>query len=446
MTLRSDSRIPRRETFRFAGCDWVLETDSDAVADSVRRALPATPGPPQAEFLLKLNLGRGDSPCWPTPLFRGRDHIVVAAYGPDDVMVFDLDERSVTGTVSASVAADAEIWKRLLIPVIIGVASASAGIAPLHCATLVRNGRGLHISGVSGAGKSTLTAALASRGFSVLADDWTYFSAGGGSLMAHGLPVPLKLLADASNFFLQLAGRAPAPSLNGELAYELDPALFGCTRVHSCIPERLVFLRRTPGAAWSVSRVAEEEVARQFQPALERLPEFLQAERRQQFELIRLFARLPAHVVSCSGAPFEIADRMTEWLHSGCATTQAEVCGRLPAQFEVEDLMRRFVPVPCSIEASVPGGVCRIHTNVAAITDAPDLLRETLPPDLYLHDWTVVEDAASWPEMNWRNDRFTVAARRDLGLRLSDHARKRSFVYLAPSGAARLSLLVSTPG
>ena len=437
----------RREIFRFAGCNWVLETTSHELCESVGSALPMTDVSAEPEFFLKLEVGRHNARLWPGPLFRGRDHLVVAAYGPDDVMVVDLEEHSVTGTVSPIVAADHALWQRLFIPVIVGVASAAVGIAPLHCATLVKNGRGLHLSGVSGAGKSTLTAALATRGFSVLSDDWTYFSARGESLIANGLPVPLKLLADATNFFPQLANVAPAPSLNGELAFEFDPVkTLGSTRVHSCVPERLVFLQRTANLAWQVRRVAPEEVMRQFRPALERLPQFLGAERRRQLDIIRLFSQVPAYAIRCNGLPREIADRILDWMESGFAVTDAELCRHLPVQFEVPDVMRRFVPTPFSVPLSVGAGFTRMLTNNKAIASAPHLLSGSLPPELRQHEWTVVEDSAVWPEMNWQSGRFSVHGRRDVGLRVSDHARRRSFVYLAPTAAAKLSELVASVG
>src|ERR1043165_9440519 len=158
--------------------------------------------------------------------------------------------------MSRALAQDSQYLRRVIVPVMIGVVSASVGVAPLHCATLVRGGLGLHISGLSGAGKSTLAYALAQRGFELLSDDWTYFHHCPEGLEASGLPVPIKLLPETHPFFPELHTHPSARSLNGELAYEIDiHSSRSPRRAYSYSPRRLFFYRRAPGVSATFTRL-----------------------------------------------------------------------------------------------------------------------------------------------------------------------------------------------
>ena len=185
-------------------------------------SLPVEPALSAVEGLRQGGDFLGGKPPWPQPYFRGRDHLVLAVYG-GGAMLFDLVGRRALGVFSTAMARDEDYWRRVIFPVALGVITAAIGVTPLHCATLVREGRGLHICGLSGAGKSTLSVALAQRGFALLSDDWTYFSRNGSDVQAYGVPVPIKLLPAAQQFFPELLRLAPAVSLNGELAFEVDP-------------------------------------------------------------------------------------------------------------------------------------------------------------------------------------------------------------------------------
>lgn len=404
----------------FAGCDWVVKTNSDAVRDSFRQSMPPSSTPSESTCSIRIDVSAGVTPRWAKPLFRGRENLVVAAYGPDDVMVFDLAERTVTGTVSRDFANDAAFWKRVVVPVIVGLVSPVVGIAPLHCATLVRGGLGLHISGVSGAGKSTLTAALAVRGFSVLSDDWTFFTRAGHALLASGLPVPLKLLHDGVRFFPRLQTLSPSESLNGEMAYEFDPEeVLGASRAFTCVPARLIFLQRVAHVDWCVRRVSKNEVARQFGPALDRIPDCFRDARSRQLAIIGALARYPAYLLITNRDPHETADRLRHWFDNGAHPTEDKVCEHLPAQFEVPDLMRRFAPA----------------RNVA---DVPDLLPESLKVHgCAQHSWTVIDDETQWHDFCWRTPRFSVVAKAQLGCLISDHVARLSILFAPPSNLIR---------
>ena len=440
-----DIRI--RETFGFGGCRWELVTNSHALAESVRWSLPAVDGTGAQAFRLELQVdeGRGARRL-ESPYFRGRDHLVMAAYSNADAMLFDLRRHFAAGRFSPGFAADREYWRRVVVPVLIGVASAPAGIAPLHCATLVRGRRGLHIFGLSGAGKSTLSVALAKRGFALLSDDWTYFSRQADSLWATGLPVPIKLLPEARRFFPELAQHTPAPSLNGELAFEVDPAeTFQVRRLYSCQPGRVVSFQRIQGAAPAWKRVSPDEVEGQLRPALERIPGCLTRARSIQHQVIAELAQVPAYSLVCDGTPQEIADEIIAWLDGESECDDA--AGHMPpsAPCDVPDLMRRFVPAPFAADFWLAGRRVRIDTDMAVVHEKAGHIAELLSRRYrgQLH-CTIIQDSARCPDLSARTGNGCIyRAIAGLGCILAEESSGRVVAFISPACAATTTTLES---
>ncbi len=305
----------------------------------------------------------GCKPPWPQPYFRGRDHLVLAVYG-GGAMLFDLVGRRALGVFSAAMARDEDYWRRVIFPVALGVIAAAIGVTPLHCATLVREGRGLHICGLSGAGKSTLSVALAQRGFALLSDDWTYFSRNGSDVEAYGVPVPIKLLPPAQQFFPELLRLAPAVSLNGELAFEVDPAaVFSAGRAFTCTPQRFIFLDRRHGATAQWLRLSPAQVENQFRPALERMPDCLRSARDGQHEIISSLGQVESWLLICGGDPHQIAAEIDAFTASPPANPQF-AAGSISSHFEIPDLMCRFVPAPFTADLAANGTSIRLETNL----------------------------------------------------------------------------------
>lgn len=361
-----------QELFGFAGSVLRIETNSSAVLSAARSVFTASPAERAPRFDFNLFVAPASSsavrePAWPQPYFRGRDHLVIAVYGGGAIL-FDLLGRRAIGLFSEAMASDQHYWRRVIFPVAVGVISASLGVVPLHCAALVRHGRALLISGLSGAGKSTLAMALAQRGFSLLSDDWTYFALRQGRPCAYGLPVPIKLMPDAQRFFPELQTLTPTMSLNGELAFELDPAApFSPPRVYSCTPERIVFLSRRHDAArphWV--RLAPAQVESQFSPALERIPDCLRSARRTQHRIISRLSAIDAYSLLCSGSPRQIAEEIDRFVNSKTPSVEQDPAG-LPAHFEIPDLMRRFTAMPLTASIMLNGISLRVETDIPAV-------------------------------------------------------------------------------
>ncbi|HXW13914.1 MAG TPA: hypothetical protein VEN79_05330 [Terriglobia bacterium] len=170
------------------------------------------------------------------------------------------------------------------------------------------------LGGDAGAGKSTLAVTLALNNFGFLSDDWTYFSRSGSAAQAWGLPTPVKLLPDAVKYFPQLTEAQIAPSLNGELAYEVDPVeVFGVDRSLSCEPKWLVFVEPTGGARMSFRRISSDDAFRRFAEELEELPADISNMRKQQLLTIRALTNRECWVLQHRLPPAVVAEKLAEF-------------------------------------------------------------------------------------------------------------------------------------
>jgi hypothetical protein len=256
-----------------------------------------------------------DSPAESRTHFRGVRHLVFAMLQPNSFVAYDLLRKQVRGVVSSAAARDHTFWKTQLLPITVGILGTTLGVAPLHCACLTRNGDGLLLAGLSGAGKSTLTAALARRGFGVVSDDWTYISHKRGGLIADGLSAPIKLLPDTARFFPELREFAPHKTMNGEMAYEIEPdKLHPAAKFASCSPKWIFFLERnsTPGCRFVPCTSAHTRHF--FKSNAERLPEELPAAQKTRSEIIDRLSEYPAWIVRSGDDPHGTAEAIEQFL------------------------------------------------------------------------------------------------------------------------------------
>jgi hypothetical protein len=384
--------------FGFADSALRIETNSSSILAAARATLGETHSSSAHSFDFKLLVNRQSTirnrQChWPRPYFRGRDHLVIAVYG-GGAMLFDLVGCRSLGVFSAAMARDEDYWRSVILPVALGVITASIGVTPLHCATLVRDGRGLHICGLSGAGKSTLSVALAQRGFALLSDDWTYFSRNGSSVKASGVPVPVKLLPPAQQFYPELLRLAPAVSLNGELAFEVDPVtVFSAGRAFTCTPERFIFLDRRHGATAQWLRLSPAQVENQFRPALERMPDCLRSAREGQHKIISSLGQVESWLLICGGDPHHIAAEIDAFTASPPTNPQV-AAGSISSHFEIPDLMCRFVPAPLIADVAANGTSIRLETNLPELFAQASSLMSSHPTARQPFLCTVLKDDA----------------------------------------------------
>jgi HPr Serine kinase C-terminal domain len=250
--------------------------------------------------------------------FRGSGHLVFGFLPPGSFITYDLLRKRVRAVLSIKAARDDAFWRSLLIPITIGIVGTTVGVVPLHCACLERNGNGILIAGDSGVGKSTLTAALTQRGHALISDDWTYFSKGQSTLVAHGLCSPIKLLPDAVQFFEELRELTPAISLNGELAYELDSAHFvGSTVKNTSRPRSIFFLERTPNRGCHFVSLSSSSVREFFEKNAERLPDELDAAKALRTTIIRTLSTLPSWILRTGETPQRTSEAIDRFILEG---------------------------------------------------------------------------------------------------------------------------------
>lgn len=236
------------------------------------------------------------------PHFRGLHHVVIASFSAVDRFVFDLRRRVLTGSVSRCLANNPAFWKRTFIPICMGAMGPTVGLVPVHCACLNLNGQVVLLAGDSGAGKSTLTVAVAKAGAALMSDDWTYISEQAGELVAHGLRAPVKLLPDAARYFHELHAIETHISMNGELAYEFDPAkVMNIEVLDHCSPSELIFIERSDVIDYC--RMSRELPSTYFTTNAERLPEQLPEARKSRQQILERLSALPCYLFRYRGSP-----------------------------------------------------------------------------------------------------------------------------------------------
>jgi hypothetical protein len=306
---------PHSRTSCFAGAACDLRTNSFELAGTLERLSISADDPELSGFSMRVVVDESSYEGAGEPHFRGLHHVVTAFFGRSNVFVFDILRRTLSASVSASVALDDRFWKEKLIPIALGVLGCAMGLVPVHCACLESDGDGLLIAGVSGAGKSTLSVALCQEGFNYVADDWTYISQRRNGIVAHGTTAPVKLLPDAVKHFQSLQGHSLQTSMNGELAYEIDIAeAFGAQVMLECEPRWLIFLERMQQASAEFTPMSHAETRSRVNSSVERLPPQLHEAAAIREETIKRVSLLPAWRFRYGGTPQFAAKELAEFV------------------------------------------------------------------------------------------------------------------------------------
>jgi hypothetical protein len=308
--------LPFRTEFSVAGTRCLLSTNSPELLRLSRQWQSTQVRPDAGSFRMSI-LEEASLPSdSPKPShFRGLGHVVFALLEPRSFLTFDLLRSSVFGVMSPAAAKDSYFWNVQLLPIALGLLGTTVGVAPLHCACLDRDGRGLIVAGDSGAGKSTLTAALAKRGLAVVSDDWTYVSYRPGRLVAHGMYSPIKLLPDSIRYFPELRRNVPKRTLNGEIAYELNAAKVFHSTVKACsVPTWLLFLERTSAPGCHFVPCRPGHAAQYFEKNAEKLPTELPEAAEARSEIIRQISKCQSWLLRTGDDPMQTAEAVEKFL------------------------------------------------------------------------------------------------------------------------------------
>jgi hypothetical protein len=263
-------------SFRAAGVEISIHTDSISVlcaAEELFERSSKSSSVPRLTLQVATDARCTSLPPWPKPAFRVDGSQFHVEFGAGNALLMDPATGMAQGSVGPAMAHDVNYWRLMVLPAFFGTLCYAAGTCILHCACLAREGNGILLAAPSGTGKSTLCYALAKRGYDYLSDDWTYLYRDNGQLLASGLPLPMKLLADCGRWFPELEKRTPAVTLNGETAYELDAEAAGLGLARCCEPQLLLLLDRRGGDAFRVLPLSAAETLRRFQQDFQDLPE-----------------------------------------------------------------------------------------------------------------------------------------------------------------------------
>jgi len=293
--------LPISGELRVAGCRGSIRTNSLSVIHSLEKW--RSDGIGEADFELAVLVQPTHPVALEPPMFRGRDGVIFATFHGTDLFFFDLLSRQISAAVSEQTAGDAKFWNTVLIPIAIGVLGPMMGVAPLHSACLTSAGHGMLVAGLSGAGKSTLTIALAKEGFALVSDDWTYARREADDVSIYGLDVPVKLMPDTVAYFDELKTERLIRSMNGELAFEVDPlSKFGVQVSEQCEPDCIVFLQRSMGET-SITPL-DQSLARLFyERSAELLPAGLSKASEDRQKIIEAVTKRDCWLFQYSGNP-----------------------------------------------------------------------------------------------------------------------------------------------
>jgi hypothetical protein len=307
--------LPHSRELCFAGAMCEVRTNSLELVQVLELLSISASASCLSRFSMRVVVDESTDEVAREPHFRGLHHVVTASFGGSNVFVFDVLRRTLSASVSGTVARDCRFWKERLIPITLGVLGSAMGLVPVHCACLEADGDGLLIAGASGAGKSTLSVALSEAGFNYVSDDWTYLSQRHDGIVAHGTSAPVKLLPDAVKHFECLREHIVHRSMNGELAYEVDIAeAFGAQVERECEPRWLIFLERMHRVGAELTPMSSAETRSYVSSSVERLPKQLQeaaALRRQTIESVSM---LPCWRFRYGGTPQFAAQQLRKFV------------------------------------------------------------------------------------------------------------------------------------
>lgn len=391
--------LPFHGHFSAAGSRWSIRSNCAHLLQAVAETFPRLSHHGRVALTVDIYVDQNVStgPLWNLPQFRGRDHLVFADYGPDACMLVDLQARHAIGRFALATVQDVSYWKRVVLPILLGVAGVVVDVTALHCACLEYKGEGLLITGESGAGKSTLSFELARRGLDFVSDDWTYFSRTGTEVLAWGLPTNVKLLPDAVAYFPELRNQVPGIYLNGELALEVPPEAAGAKRSLCSRPGRIFVLDRQPGLGFEAARLAPREIAAYFHQSLETLPACLAKGREAQLATIRALSQVEAWHLRCGGSPQEIATHILQFCEGTSARPTATFSSLELNRRQWPDMLRRFVALPWVQPFSFEGFQFQVASDSERILRALSHIAE---PNAVIAEpslsWTIQEEP-DWP-------------------------------------------------
>jgi len=199
------------------------------------------------------------------PSFRMQRQLLSVVSDAHNFAAVDLNSQLACIYVSKATAADHNLLRWFFVESIAYMLLAQRYMAPLHAASVARQGTAILLCGASGAGKSTLSFAAACAGWTFLSDDCTWLLAGGSDATAVGKPHQVRFRYDAPGLFPRLADYAASERPNGKIGIEVPMRAFPEIRTAlRCRVGGMAWLDRRRGARPATEPVEPAEVTRQL--------------------------------------------------------------------------------------------------------------------------------------------------------------------------------------
>lgn len=155
------------------------------------------------------------------PSYRAQEHLLTIVSDRDNFACVDLERLFGWANVSQATAGDHAWLRWYFLEAMAYCALAQRHVAPMHAATVARNGIGVMIHGPSGAGKSTLAYACARAGWTFVSDDGSNLLQDSDDCVVIGNPYRARFRDDSPQLFPELAGYAVRARPHGKLSLEV---------------------------------------------------------------------------------------------------------------------------------------------------------------------------------------------------------------------------------
>jgi hypothetical protein len=243
--------------FRICGEHILFQTNSKLLMETAARVLDCLGeenGPHQPELRVQLfiqdagiatELNDLDETTLPT--FRMQEHLLTIALDKNNTAVIDLLQGYASGCLTEDILRGGEHISRIFIRTMaLSMLPLAKGMLPIHASCVVRNGRGVIISGESGVGKSTLAMACIQHGFQLLADDAVFLRRDTSGLTLAGFPCEIRLYPESFPFLSPLDPQTGLKFANNKWKHYIDPGRqFPDSKVDLAEPGLVILLSRS---------------------------------------------------------------------------------------------------------------------------------------------------------------------------------------------------------
>jgi hypothetical protein len=197
------------------------------------------------------------------PVYRAQAHLFTIVADQANYGICDLERGYCFSCVTPAVARDA-YFRNHLLETMVYLTLDYLYVTILHAACVARHGRGVLLCGEPGAGKSCLSYACATRGWTLLSDDFSAVIRKPKNRMVIGRPERMRFRKEAFALFPELAGEPNLITPFGKHMFDLRTGTLPHVQTaRCCSAESVVFLdRRDSGDAELVPMDAEEALAR----------------------------------------------------------------------------------------------------------------------------------------------------------------------------------------